>query len=277
MSIANDEDKLNDRAIKYERFGLLGGISVIVGLLFEVGLAWKYAKGHSILEEWGPVFADTLVAAGVATEVFFAAKARSATEIIRQLSNEKVASAVECAANADLTRAELEAKLLPRILNQAQWDFIQSLKGKFSIVSIAYETDAETAWFAGQIRDAFFAAGISVAMYPRAADVHSFGTFIFEPNGFDGARPRTVVPLLEIFHLADSIVSLAIIAELPSDFVISIGNTRPEMRAPLDAPMIILGGRFVLPPPHIEKAATAAKAAMDRMRNDARILRKSSI
>ncbi len=175
----------------------------------------------------------------------------------------EIAKANERAAKADLARAELEAKLLPRMLNQDQWDFIQGLRGKFPIVAIAFETDAETRWFAGQIRDAFFSAGIPVAMYPRAAEVHSFGTFIFEPKGFDGARPRTVEPLVEIFRKAELIGSLAIITEVPTDIVIAVGSERPEMRAPLDTPMIIVGGRFVIPPPHLERAAKAAKAAMD--------------
>ena len=183
-------------------------------------------------------------------------------------ANTRAAEANEHAAKADLARVELESKLVPRSLNQEQWDFIQGLRGKFSIISIAYEVDAETVWFAGQIRDAFFSAGIGVAMYPRAADVHSFGTFIFEPNGFEGSRPRTAEPLIEIFNKSEHIGSLAVITELPSDVVLSIGNTRLELRAPLDTPMIILGGRFVIPPPHLERAARAAKAARDNMRKN---------
>jgi hypothetical protein len=113
----------------------------------------------------------------------------------------------------------------------------------------------------------FFSAGISVAEYPRAANVHSFGTFIFEPNGFDGAKPRTVGPLIEIFNKSETIGSLAVITELPSDIRQSIVDTRSEMRAPLDTPMIIVGGRFVIAPPHLEKAAKMAKAARDHMRS----------
>jgi hypothetical protein len=149
-------------------------------------------------------------------------------------------------------------------LNQDQWDFIQGLRGKFSVVAIAFETDAETRWFAGQIRDAFFSAGIGVAKYPRAADVHSFGVLIFEPKGFEGARARTVGPLIEIFRKAEPI-SLAVITEVPTDILLSIEGMRPEMRAPLDTPMIIIGGRFGIPPPHLERAAKAVKAAMDAM------------
>jgi hypothetical protein len=136
-------------------------------------------------------------------EAYCIVRAIVATRIEKRESDERIAEANaradeanERAAKDDLARAELEAKLLPTVLSQDQWDVIQGLRDKFSIVSTAYETDAETQWFAGQIRDAFFSAGISVSMYPRAADVHSFGTFIFEPKWFDGARPKTVEPLV---------------------------------------------------------------------------------
>ena len=268
----------------FERRALWCGIMVVAGLVIEVALAFLFPHGETRLEIWGPIGADTLVALGVFGEVLFARKAKTISEEVQRESDERVAASESRAAEAlqraeeeRHARAKLEEKLQPRSLNQDQWDFIQGLRGKFPIVSIAYETDAETWWFAGQIRDAFFSAGISVAMYPRAADVHSFGTFIFEPNGFEGARPRTAEPLVEIFRIADSIGSMAVITELPTDVVLSIGNTRPEMRAPLDTPMIIVGGRFVLPPPHIEKAAMAAKATMDKMRNDARIAGEPSI
>lgn len=138
-----------------------------------------------ILTGIGNTLADAAVAVGVLGELRFG-------NVAGAVLKTKLAEATERAAKADLARVELEAKLLPRMLNQDQWDFIQGLRGKFSIVAIAFETDAETQWFVGQIRDAFFSAGINVAVYPRAAEVHTLGILIFEPKGFDGARPRTV-------------------------------------------------------------------------------------
>ncbi len=209
---------------------------------------------------------DAGVAIGIVGEVIFSMLNNRIQTELRIRSNQKVAEATDRATKADLARTELEAKLLPRMLNQEQWDFIQELRGKFDTIAVAYETDAETQWFVGQIRDAFFSAGIKVAVYPRAADVHTFGgILIFEPKGFDGARPRTVSPLVEIFSKTELVGSLVVITELPSDVLRSISSTRPEMRAPFDTPMIIVGGRFVIPPPHLEKAAKAAKAARDRM------------
>jgi hypothetical protein len=67
--------------------------------------------------------------------------------------------------------------------------------------------------------------------------------------------------------MSELIGSLAIITAVPRDILLTIEGTRPEVRAPLDVPMIIVGGRFVIPPPHLEKLARAAKAARDRMNN----------
>ena len=281
----NANDGALERASKScESWAIGGGLFVVLGLFIEAALAYKHPPQDLRIAVMASFIANLLVLIGVATEVLFAMLARNINLEIKIRSDAKLSDAAERAAEANRiaeqerhARAELEAKLQPRSLNQDQWDFIQGLRGKFPIVSIAYETDAETWWFAGQIRDAFFSAGISVAMYPRDASVHSFGTFIFEPNGFEGARPRTAEPLVEIFRLAEFIGSLAVITELPTDVVLSIENTRPEMRAPLNTPMIIVGGRFVLPPPHIEKAAMAAKAAMDKMRDADRVARESSI
>jgi hypothetical protein len=238
---------------------------LLAGLFLEITLLLAFSKNAPWYETVSLVFANILVFAGCADEAIWGGATKADAEELQRLSEERVSAANERAAKADLARAELETKLLPRELNQEQWDFIQTLKEKFEIISIAYETDGETRWFAGEIRDAFFAAGIAVAMYARAADVHSFGTFIFDPKGFDGGRARTAEPLIEIFRKADLIGSLAVITELPTDIVRSREGMRPEMCAPLDAPMIIVGGRFVLPPRHIERAQKAAKAAMTAM------------
>jgi hypothetical protein len=214
----------------------LGALAVLAGLLLEVALAFKFRTHKSFLEEWGPLIADALIAIGVYVEIHFGRKASNE-------SAERVAEATARAAEADRKRVELEVKLQPRSLNEEQWDLIQGLRGKLTSVGIAFETDAETCWFAGQIKDAFCSAGISVDIYRRAAEVHSFGILIYEPRGFDGSRPRTTEPLVEIFRKSDGqhiAFSLAVIANIPSD-----------IQAPDDIPMIIVGGRFVLPPPHM--------------------------
>jgi hypothetical protein len=126
MSSANDEgdNKLREAVAKNESRAQWGGAAVVFGLVIEVVLAATYPHGKSIIEEWGPVVADALVALGVAAEILFAAKARSKAEALQRLSDEKVSEANARAAEANqkaqeaiLELAELRA---PRALTPEQ-------------------------------------------------------------------------------------------------------------------------------------------------------------
>ena len=138
------------------------------------------------------------------------------------------------------------------MLNQEQWDLIQAYKGKFSAMNIGYETDAEAWWFATELKNAFMSAGINGEMIPRDPSVHSFAIFIFEPNGFDGARPRTTSSLVELFKAENQLMygSVAIITGLPTDIVRQAGDDEDRRAFLTQTPMIIVGGRFIVPPPH---------------------------
>jgi hypothetical protein len=235
---ASDEE-LESASSSCERWAIGFAGVVIFAVAAEVIIALAKVPYAAFLAD--SVFADAAIAIGVVGEVFFGTIRNNNIQTeLRNRSNAKLADAIERAAKADLARAELEDKLRPRELNQAQWDFIQGLAGQFEQVNIGYETDAETRWYAMEVQKAFFAAGIRVALYPRAADVHSFGTFIYEPRGFDGSHARTVAPLVEIFRRGETPparLSLAVITSLPTDIV-----------APSEMPMIILGGRFLVAP-----------------------------
>ncbi|MDE2164092.1 MAG: hypothetical protein KGJ53_13085 [Alphaproteobacteria bacterium] len=271
-----------------ERIAVFFGAVIFAGVLGEVWLAFEQFPIVTELGRWGPVWADAAVAIGVGLEVWFGFRgAKFQGELTRRSKNElteakgrlaqvefengflqeSTAMANERAVKADLSRAELETKLLPRMLNQAQWDFIQGLRGKLNELIIAYETDAETRWYADNIRGAFISAGINVGTVARAAEVHSFGTLIYEPKGFDGGRPKSVEPLIEVFRRADVPVACAVITEIPADILSSMAHEDAEMPLPPSVPIVIIGGRFVIPPPHIERAAMAVKAAMDAAAN----------
>jgi hypothetical protein len=130
MSFAESgEEDLRNSISKNENCSEWGGIAVVFGLVVEVVLTATYRHGESIIEAWGPVVADILIALGVAAEILFARKARSKSETLQLRSAEKVAEANARATAADLARVKLEAQLAPRMLNQEQWDLIQSLKG----------------------------------------------------------------------------------------------------------------------------------------------------
>jgi hypothetical protein len=234
-----------------ERWSARATLAILLGIFIEIGSLFWFQ--HDPVERLIGVIANALIGIGLVVEYIAILRAIVASGDANRESDEKIAEANERAAQADLARAELEDKLRPRELNQAQWDFIQELTGQFEQVNIGYETDAETRWYAMEVQKAFFAAGIRVALYPRAADVHSFGTLIYEPQGFDGAQPRTVAPLVEIFRRGDippERVSLAVITSPPTD-----------MTAPSEFPMIILGGRFLVAPAWSPPRSTKTKTA----------------
>jgi hypothetical protein len=204
----------------------------------------------SFLEQWGSATADAAIAFGIVGEVLFSRKdAKIQTELRRQ-SNAKLSDAVtnaseanERAAKADLARVKLEDQLRPRDVSQEQWDIIQSLRGKMDVISVAYETDFETVRFAMQIRDAFINAGIRAMEYRRAADVHSAGMFVYDPE-MNGARlSPNVERIIDLFRSTGSAgarTALAVISALPTDVPAS-----PKI------PALIVGGRFLLPPGYV--------------------------
>jgi hypothetical protein len=153
-------------------------------------------------------------------ELWFLKRARQADDSRVAEAEKEAAQALARAAEADRARAELEVKLQPRMTDQRQFDLIQSLRGKLDQITIAYETDAETVWFANSLRDAFWAAGLRVAQYPRASEVHSFGMFVYDP-GMKGAKLSEIGEVLvDIFRGTGTV--LAVIGALPTDVPASV-------------------------------------------------------
>jgi hypothetical protein len=91
----------------------LAGIAVVLGLLLEVFLAFKFRTHKSPLEEWGPLLADALIAAGVFLELYFGRKASNE-------SDQRVAAANERAAKAELAAQELRGRFAWRAINAEQ-------------------------------------------------------------------------------------------------------------------------------------------------------------
>jgi hypothetical protein len=108
----DDTDEDVSRAIsRYESIALYGGLTVVFGLLTEVALAAAFHAGKSILENWGPVIADALVALGVAAEIAFARMSAGAREELQRRSEERVAFANERGAAANERAAKLELEI----------------------------------------------------------------------------------------------------------------------------------------------------------------------
>jgi hypothetical protein len=147
------EDRLRRSESKYETIALWGGAVVIFGLVVEVVLTAAFAKGQSIVEEWGPVFADALIALGVACEVGFAAKARSRTEALKLLADKKVSEANERASEAQLKTEQLRKAMAWRSLDEAAFlDAISKSPAKPHVSFVYVERNPEAYWFANHLQ-----------------------------------------------------------------------------------------------------------------------------
>ena len=240
-------DKRTDQspAKKLENAGRHSGwatLGILVGVILETVNLAKFPENKPPIEITVGALAYAVTLISVAwsflcirqTVQASGALQRETDEMVAQ-ANAHAAEANERAATADLARMELERKLAPRELTQDQFDALQELKGQFEIINVAYETDAETWWFANSIISALVAAGIRVGQFRRAAEVHSFGTLLYEPGALKVPIKEGV--LAAIFRKVGLFASLALISHPP-----------PDIAAPLDAPLIIVGGRFILPP-----------------------------
>lgn len=227
--IKQTDEQLRNDISTFERLADFGGWIVVLGVVMEAAFSVKNLS---------EVVPDIAVAAGVAAEILFARKAARCAEELQRRSDVLISKANERAALSDLKRSELELRLQPRMTDQRQFDLIQTLRGKLSEITIAHELDAETGWFADSLRDAFFNAGIRVAMYPRSANVHSFGMLIYDPEMKGAKMSATGNVLVDIFRNTGT--ALAMINGLPTDVPAS-----PEY------PALIIGGRFLIPPSHL--------------------------
>jgi hypothetical protein len=235
--MSKTDDQLRSEIEANESRGEWGAWAVVAGLVIEIVLAAAKSLGyeHPGVENWGSVAADCLIALGVYSEIHFARRASRGNVELRRRSDERVAEANARAAEANKVaeeerhaRVELEAQLRPRSLTPEQFDLIQGLRGKFTEINVARETDIETHVFAM----ALSAAGIMVRQYRRAADVHTAGIQIYAPLGFDDVG---IKPLFEVFRKIDpSLIGIA-------------GPMSPDIPASTEVPMIIVGGRFTIP------------------------------
>lgn len=232
-----------------EKWGIWCGVFVVLSVAAELIIAWCDPPYETFLKL--SVWPDAVIGIGIIGEVLFGMRNSRIQTELRARSNDKLGAAEKEAAEANArakeslqrseeehhARVKLEMNLQPRSVSPEQFLFIQDLKDRFEAVNIGSESDGETLWFARQLEDAFLRAGIAVAMFKRSVDEHSFSTRIYEPNGFDGGRARTVEPLVDIFHMSEIRPALVVITSMPTD-----------IQAPTNIPMIILGGRFVLQP-----------------------------
>jgi hypothetical protein len=258
----NDRNEgLEEKIAGDQKFSHFCGWAVVIGLVIEVVLAFAHQKNASFIENWAPVLSAFLVAVGVFGEIHFSGKASKSEEELRRISNEKVAEANERASTANLEMVRLQVQLAARTISEEQFNILQKLKGKVRAVIVASDVDAEPAWFAHLIALVLQKADIEVGLITRKAEAHSTGNFICDRLAFHNPNGAATngEPLFSAFNDAGIPMS-GIVGVLPMDF--------PEI--PADIPIIVIGGRFVIPPnpPYLGSDAIPPPVSMlERMRN----------
>ncbi|HEV2100939.1 MAG TPA: hypothetical protein VGR45_18680, partial [Stellaceae bacterium] len=73
MKLNNKTDaELKRGQSRYEAASQWSGAAIVLGLLIEAWLAVEFRPvGESLIQTWGPVFADALIALGVFFEILF--------------------------------------------------------------------------------------------------------------------------------------------------------------------------------------------------------------
>jgi hypothetical protein len=140
----------------------------------------------------------------------------------------------ERAANAERQLLELQHYQQPRQLTKEQFDAIQTLRGKYKSINVAYENDADSVMFATELAVALGEAGIKAALFPRSDPEHSTGgIMLYDPIAFEnpGGKPTGGEPLLSTLKSV-GLYGGALLALRPTDIA-----------APPEIPMIIVAGK----------------------------------
>src|SRR3954452_8959039 len=167
---------LRDSIERNENKALWCAASVVFGLFIEVVLAIWFHDSETPVGRWGVVVADTIVALGVAGEVFFGRKARLDSEELTRRSEARLANAVARSGEASVRAAEAEvqsaaaqleaeklrAALAARRLTKEQFEVISSkLAGRMiPLVLRVAPGDSEARLLAEDIRKSLNASDI---------------------------------------------------------------------------------------------------------------------
>src|SRR4051794_5991945 len=103
------DQNLKDAIASNEKIALWCAGAVVFGLVLDVILASAFhAPPETFVSHWGPVAAGAIVALGVAGEVWFGRKSRIDSEELTRRSEERLAKAINSAAQANERTAILE-------------------------------------------------------------------------------------------------------------------------------------------------------------------------
>jgi hypothetical protein len=127
---------------------------------------------------------------------------------------------------------------------------------------VASDCDAEPAWFATLLAIVLQKAGVEVlGLVTRDSSIHSTGNFICDKFAFHNptGKPTNGEPLKSVLEEAG--IPVGVSGAVPGDLI---------SRVPLTVPIIVIGGRFVVPPtlPFLGAGEAAPPPTMlERIRN----------
>jgi hypothetical protein len=129
---------------------------------------------------------------------------------------------------------ELQKYQTPRQLTKEQFDAIQTLRGEYKAINVAFENDADSVMFSSELAVALKAAGIECVLYPRGDPTHSTGgIMLYDRLAFQNpsGKPTNGEPLLSTLKSV-GLFSGSLQAGMPIDIA-----------APPEIPMIIVAGK----------------------------------
>jgi hypothetical protein len=138
------------------------------------------------------------------------------------------------AAQAESELSELQTYQQPRQLTKEQFDAIQTLRGRYSAINVAFDSAEDSEMFATEIAVALKAAGIQSTIFRRADPSHSTGgIMLYDPHAFANPEgpPTGGEPLLSALKSV-GLFGGAMLSGMPID-----------IPAPVEIPMLIVSGR----------------------------------
>jgi hypothetical protein len=179
------EDSSESREHRAFRFAGL----VILGLVSEVAIAIAHPAYDSFWDRWGSVFADVLVAVGVAGEVLFGRMGHRRDAELQKRSKKLLAEANERAAKAELETEWLKSQFAWRRLSPDSIKLISdTLDGfqKMSVMITFVGNDPESNNFSHELGTVFKKNGWKFGFTSGSfAGAVTFGVIIAQPSSKD--------------------------------------------------------------------------------------------
>lgn len=243
--MSNARDQLRTGIEGDETWSRWAAWVIVAGLVIEAVLALTFPSGKTVVENWGPIAADIMIALGVYGEIHFSGRAARKQKELQSISDQELANAIQIAAQASEKAARLENDAAQaraeqeRLKAQLAWRAIapesaSKLKsilsghpGGINVQHIA--NDPEALYLAIQIANIFGNAKWQVGMLSvTMGGVVIFGTFIPDTQSPDTAFVRAAFRGADLGFTTDP---------LPQRQTMAVGGTVK------DAPIIFIGSK----------------------------------